>query len=429
MRFVTDSDALAPLAAAISAAPAVGFDCEFLSQDRLVPQLCLLQVAYEAAPSADPPVAPSADAAIGPAGALCVAVVDCLAVDVRPLVSALAAHPLPIAHAPRQDLQLLLNHFGLEIPDVFDVQIAAAFLGLGDQVGYARLVGLVLGHELVKDLQWTEWARRPLSEAQLAYAAADVAHLLPLYRALVGRLGPRLPWVQAESRRLVEAARLAASLREEDAWADVSGAGGLAGRALANAAALAGWRLTAARQLDVPLGRLLPDKLLVDLARRPPRNPEALRRRVEQPEVRERSEELLALLERAATASPPVRPPVRGPLSPRADAWASGLLLIAALVAGQTQIAQRFLATRADAESLARAFDVRGADGIADHPVMRGWRRHVIGEHLAGWLRGDLRLVTDATSGAAVSLEPSAAAEKVAGVAPDSPLPTGELER
>jgi ribonuclease D len=152
---------------------------------------------------------------------------------------------------------------------------------------------------------------------------------------------------------------------------------------------------------------VLPDKLLVDLARRPPRNPEALRRRVEQPEVRERADELVALLDRAAEAQPPSRPPVRGPLSPRADAWASGLLLIAALIAGQTQIAQRFLATRADAESLARAFDARGAEGLAEHPVMRGWRRQVIGERFAGWLRGDLRLVTDAASGAAIDLEPS----------------------
>lgn len=400
MRFVTEIEALAPLAAAISAAPAVGFDCEFLSQDRLVPQLCLLQLAYEERVDAAPGATPGC--------ALRIAVVDCLAVDVRPLVAALASHPLPIAHAPRQDLQLLVNHFGLEIPAVFDVQIAAAFLGLGDQLGYAKLVGLVLGIELAKDLQWTEWARRPLTEAQLAYAAADVAHLLPLYRTLAQRLGPRLPWVQAESQRLVEAARQAAALREEDAWADVSGTGGLPPRPLANAAALAGWRLGLARQLDIPLGRVLPDKLLVDLARRPPRNAEALRRRVEQPQLRERAEELLALFGRAATSPPPDRPPVRGPLSPQATAWASGLLLIAGLIAGQTQIAQRFLATRADAESLARAFDALGPDGIAEHPVMHGWRRHVIGERLAGWLRGELRLVTDEASGAALSLEPSA---------------------
>lgn len=396
MRPVTELRDLAPLAAAIAAAPAVGFDCEFLSQDRLVPQLCLLQLSYEEA------------------GALRVALVDCLAVDIRELVAALAAHPLPIAHAPRQDLQLLLSHFGLEIPRVFDVQIAAAFAGLGDQLGYARLVAAVLGIELAKDLQWTDWARRPLTEAQLAYAAADVEHLLPLHRELAHRLGPRLAWVQAESGRLVAAARQAAALREEDAWEGVSGAGALTPRGLAVAAALAGWRLGLARQLDVPLGRVLPDKALVELARRPPRNLEALRRRVSLPAAGDRAgpllEELMALLGRAQTLEPPARPPPRAPLSPRADAWVSGLLLIAAMVAGQTQIAQRFLATRAEAESLARAFDARGPEGIGEHPVMHGWRRQVIGEPFAAWLRGELSLVTDAESGAAVRLEPAAAA-------------------
>jgi ribonuclease D len=380
MRLVSEPPEVASLAVALAGSAEVGFDCEFLSQDRLVPQLCLLQLVFEEQ------------------GVQQIAMVDCLAVDVRPLAEALAAHPRPIAHAPRQDLQLLAIRFGVEVPQVFDLQTAAAFLGLGDQLGYAKLVAALLGFDLAKDLQWTDWARRPLSAAQLAYAAADVEHLLPLYRALVTRLGPRTGWALDESRRLAEVARQAAELREEDAWEAVSGSGALPPRALAAVVELAGWRLRMARELDLPLGHVISDKKIVELARRPPRDLEALRRRVESAAARERTDELMGLFDRAERNEPPPRSPRRGPLPRRAEAWVSGLLLIVELVSGQEQIAPRLLATRAEVEALARAFDARGDLGIADHPAMNGWRRALIGELCAGWLRGELAIVTDGSN-------------------------------
>lgn len=387
MRLVTDPVEVPSLAAAIdraaAAGVAVGFDCEFLSQDRLVPQLCLLQLALEED------------------GVRQVSLVDCLAVDAAPIAQALAAHPRPVAHAPRQDLQLLLTRFAIELPQVFDLQIAAAFLGLGDQLGYAKLVGSVLGHELTKDSQWTDWARRPLSAAQLAYAAADVEHLLPLYRELAARLGERFEWVVEESARLSGFAKQSVAVSEDSAWEDVSGAGGLPPRALASVAALAAWRLSTARELDRPLGHVLPDKTIVELARRPPRDAEALRRRGGTGVVRERAEALMERLAIAQTQEPPPRPSRRGPLSRRAEEWVSGLLLIVELVAGNEQIAPRFLATRADVEALARAFESSGDVGVANHPVMNGWRRSLLGELCLGWLRGELAIVNDGADAAA----------------------------
>jgi ribonuclease D len=387
-RPVTDPSEVEQWAASIAAATTVGFDCEFLSQDRLVPQLCLLQLVLE-----------RADASPGDAGAAgaasSIVIFDCLAVDVRPIARALAAHPCTVAHAPRQDLQLFAAHFGVELPAVFDLQIAAAFTGLGDQVGYARLVSTVAGVELAKDLQWTDWARRPLSDAQLAYAAADVEYLLPIYRQLVRQLGERTAWVQAESRRVAEIARQAAEVREEDAWEDVAGAAVLPPRSLAYAAALAAWRLRRARQLDLPLGHVLSDKAIVELARRPPRDAQAMRRRVESAAAREHLEELWDVFTGAETAAPPEPPPRRGPPTARAEAWVPGLLLIVELVAGQERIAPRFLATRAEVEALARAFDQRGLEGIAAHPVMNGWRRALVGELCAGWLAGELAIVSE----------------------------------
>jgi ribonuclease D len=377
MRLVSDPSEVDSLAKALAGASEVGFDCEFLSQDRLVPQLCLLQLVFEEH------------------GAPQIAMVDCLAVDIRPLAEALAAHPHPIAHAPRQDLQLLATRFGVEMPQVFDLQTAAAFVGLGDQLGYAKLVAAMLGFELAKDLQWTDWARRPLSSAQLAYAAADVEHLLPLYRTLIARLGPRAAWAREESRRLAAVARQAADLHEDDAWETVSGAGALPPRSLAVVVALAGWRLGMARQLDRPLGHVISDKVIVELARRPPKDVEALRRRIESSAARDRVEELMALFLRAEDRDPPSRPARRGPLPRRAEGWVSGLLLIVELVSGQEQIAPRLLATRAEVEALARAFDARGELGISDHPLMNGWRRPLLGELCAGWLRGELAIVND----------------------------------
>ena len=384
MELVTDAAEVARLAAAIAGAPMVGFDCEFLSQDRLVPRLCLLQLVYEAE------------------GVTHVALVDALAADVRPLAEALAAHRLPIAHAPRQDLQLLAARFAVTVPQVFDLQIAAAFVGLGDQVGYSRLVAAVLGAELEKDSQWTDWAARPLSPAQLAYAAGDVQHLLPLYRDLAARLGPRLSWAVAECQRLAEVAWQAAALQAEDAWEEVSGAAGLPPRATSVVMALAAWRLSTARELDKPLGHVLSDRTLVELARRPPRDVSALRRRCESATARERVEELLPVIQAAERqeAAPRVR---RGPLGRRAEAWVPGLLLIVESVAAREQIAPRLLATRADIESLARAFDQEGVAGAARHPVMNGWRRELVGVVCAGWLAGELAIVTDSKGGDGVA--------------------------
>ncbi len=398
MRHVTEPHEVEPLAQSIAAAAIVGFDCEFLSQDRLVPQLCLLQLVL--AGSGDS----GSGGESGEPAAQEIYVVDCLAVDVRSLIEALAAHPQLVAHAPRQDLQLFASRFGVAMPQVFDLQIGAAFVGLGDQVGYARLVGGLLGVELAKDLQWTDWARRPLSEAHLAYAVADVAYLLPLHRELSRRLGARAQWVRVESARIAELARLAAQVPLEDAWEDVSGAGALPPRQLAAVSALAQWRLAKARVVDKPLGHVLSDKVIVELARRPPRDVAALSRRVQSADALEHAAELLAAMVASESAEPPALPARKLPLGARGDAWVTGLLLIVELIATQEHIAPRFLATRAEVEALARAYDLRGEAGLAAHPVMSGWRRQLLGELCAGWLRGELAIVSDAREGSAASV-------------------------
>ena len=184
---------VAAIAASIGAAPLVAFDLEFLAQDRLVPTLCLVQVAWLEHIRLDAPAA--AIVAAPPS----VRLIDPLAVDVSPIARALAAHPCVVAHAPRQDLAILAARFGVAVPDILDTQVMAAFAGIGDQVGFAALANELLGLSLGKELQWTDWAARPLSEAHLSYADADVRHLPAIYAKLAARLGDRLAWARAES--------------------------------------------------------------------------------------------------------------------------------------------------------------------------------------------------------------------------------------
>src|SRR5215510_10714540 len=181
-----DAEAVAAITASIEAAPLVAFDLEFLAQDRLVPTLCLVQVAWLEHIRLDAPAA-----AIVAAPPI-VRLIDPLAVDVSPIVQALGAHPCAVAHAPRQDLAILAARFGVTMPSIFDTQVMAAFAGMGDQIGFAALANELLGLSLGKDQQWTDWAARPLSDAQLAYADADVRHLPAIYAKLANRLGERL---------------------------------------------------------------------------------------------------------------------------------------------------------------------------------------------------------------------------------------------
>ncbi|HET7499501.1 MAG TPA: HRDC domain-containing protein [Kofleriaceae bacterium] len=391
---------MAAITAAIGAAPLVAFDLEFLAQDRLVPTLCLVQVAWLEHVPLD-----------APAGAIVatppeVRLVDPLAVDVAPLIRALAAHPLTIAHAPRQDLALLASRFGVAMPAIVDTQVMAAFAGIGDQVGFAALAREVLGMTLGKEQQWTNWAARPLSEAQLAYADADVRHLPAIYARLAARLGERLGWARAESAEVAAEAVSAGNVTPETAWRQVSGLRGLDAPTLAAVIELAAWRQRVCVELDRPLGQVLHDKLILDLARHRPRDPSAIRSfKGISAIARQRAGDIVAAIAAARPGAVPTIAATRPPRA-RAQRWSEMLLAIVQLVADQTGVAARLLATRADAEELARAVDERGLSAADALPAMTGWRRDVIGQPWIGWLTGELALIGDVHAAHGVRLVP-----------------------
>jgi ribonuclease D len=389
---VSEAGEVAGVAQAIAAAPVVAFDLEFASADRLVPVLCLVQVAW-----LDDHTALDAPATAIVASPPQVRLVDPLATDAAPIAEALAAHPLVVAHAPRQDLALLAARFGTGMPGLVDTQLMAAFLGLGDQLGLASLANELLGLALAKEQQWTDWVARPLTEAQLAYADADVRHLPALYAILAARLGSRVAWVRQESARIVADAVAAAQVTPETAWRQVSGARGHDPITQAAVVELAAWRQRLAMELDRPLGQVLTDKLLVELARQRPHGAQAVRQlKGLLPLVKTRAEELVRLLGRVRPAGGSAeRAAPRGAASPRAQRWAEMLLAIVQLVADETKIAPRLLATRADAEELARVVDEGGLAAAAHLPAFSSWRREVLGTALEGWLLGRIAIVGD----------------------------------
>jgi len=388
VRLVADATEIAAIADAIARAPLAAFDLEFVSADRLVPLLALVQVAWH--PAFD------AGAAKTVAGDPDVRLVDPIAGDAGPVVRALAAHPCVIAHAPRQDLALLAARFGAELPGLVDTQLMAAFAGHGDQIGYASLANELLGTSLAKDQQWTSWDKRPLTDAQLTYAVADVHYLPAIYARLASRLGPRVAWVREETARISADALAAARVTPEDAWRNVGGTRGLDAAALAAVTALAAWRQRTAIELDRPLGQVLADKTLVDLARQRPTSAAGVRElKGLSPLAKTRADAIASAIAgvpavSATRVAGKASARVNASPSARAQRWAEVLLVIAHAVADAAGIAERLIATRSDAEDFARAVDEHGASSpqVAALPALATWRRELLGNAWLGWLEG-----------------------------------------
>jgi ribonuclease D len=411
---VTDPDEVAAIAERIGKAPLAAFDVEFVSQDRLVPTLCVVQVAWlREHADLDAPV--EKIVALEPE----VRLIDALATDAGPVVRALAAHPLVVAHAARQDLGLFAQRFGATLPGLVDTQLMAAFAGLGDQVGLAALAAEVVGVQMGKEQQWTDWQRRPLTDAQLAYAVADVRYLHAIYARLAAKLGPRVTWVREESRQVGAVATAAAAVTPETAWQQIGGARGLDGAAQTALIALAAWRHRTAVDMDRPLGQVLNDKVLLELARYRPSNPGGVRAvKGMSPIAKTRADEIVRAMAEAKTALAEARavivseadteaaqaategkgkPPWRA-ASVRAQRWSEMLIAIVQLVADEAGIAARLLGTRADAEEAARMVDSKGIEAARHLPAFSTWRRAVIGDVWEGWLAGRIAIVGDAAA-------------------------------
>ena len=214
------------------------------------------------------------------AGETEVALVDTLApgLDLAPL-GALLANPavLKVLHACRQDVEIFVLRFGAAPAPLFDTQIAAMVAGFGDQASYDGLVRALAGAHIDKAHRFSDWAARPLSEAQMAYAAADVTHLRTVYRALAARLEAegRTAWVAEEMAALADADAYRPD--PEAAWEKLHPRTG-SRRFLAVLRAMAAWREREAQRVNIPRQRLLRDETLLEVAATMPATPTDLAR-------------------------------------------------------------------------------------------------------------------------------------------------------
>ena len=179
---ITDSAELAALCERLRSEPYVTVDTEFMRERTYWPELCVVQVGWEERLSRS-------------------SMPWRLAWILAPLGALLAdTTVVKVFHAARQDVEIFLQMFGAVPVPLFDTQVAAMVAGFGDQVGYDSLVAGLAGGQIDKAHRFSDWSARPLSPAQVAYAAADVTYLRTVYERLTARLEKegRLPWVSEE---------------------------------------------------------------------------------------------------------------------------------------------------------------------------------------------------------------------------------------
>ncbi|HXO20966.1 MAG TPA: ribonuclease D [Thermoanaerobaculia bacterium] len=363
---VVASDAgLAAAAAAWAGAPVLALDTEFVRERTFFPRLGLLQVSD------------------GRTAYL----IDPLAVRDRAPLLAMLADPatLKILHSGSEDLEVFHRALGTLPTPLFDIQVGAALAGVGTSLSYQRLVAAVLGVELDKGETRTDWLARPLSAAQLSYAAEDVAFMLPVYerlRADLEGLG-RLAWAREDSAALLATVeRLDAD--PETAYLRVRGMGRLNRRQLGVLQALAAWRDREARRRDLPRSFVLKNDLLLALATRQPADPGDLRRLPGfDPRQSARDGSLWLDLIREAKARPDSELPPetpRPPATPAARELETKLRKIVAATAADLGLSPELLAARRTLDALLQS---AWNDPQPRLPrELEGWRREVVGEEL-----------------------------------------------
>ena len=369
---VTDTATLAALCERLSTADFVTVDTEFMRESTYYPDLCLVQVASPDEAAAIDPKAPG--------------------IDLAPLLKLLVEDAvLKVFHAGGQDLEIIYNLTGKTPAPLFDTQIAAMALGLGEQIGYTNLVAAYSGVQIDKGARFTDWARRPLNDRQLDYAIGDVTHLASLFPKMVDKLRRtgRGDWLDEEMARACDPATYAND--PEKAWTRLR----LPSRkpeVLGRLKALAKWREIEAQDKDVPRGRIVKDETLGDLAGSPPRSQADLAK------VRGLSaawgsnaigDRLIRALQDAEPLPAdemPAREAQRPGLSSEGALIADLLKLLLKIRSKETGVAPKLIVRGDDLDALAAG--VR--DGL---PVLNSWRRGLFGDDALALVEGRLGFV------------------------------------
>ena len=382
MQPITTTSELAAVCRRMATLPFVTVDTEFLRETTYYPLLCVAQMA-------------SADEAV---------VIDALApdIDLAPFFELMADEKvMKVFHAARQDIEIVWHRAKLIPHPIFDTQVAAMVLGYGDSISYDQLVQRITGDTLDKSYRFTDWTRRPLSEAQLSYAISDVTHLRQVYTSLVDDLGRRgrVDWVQEEMRVLTSADTY--RMDPENAWRRLK-TRVRKPKELGVLIEVAAWREREAQARDVPRSRVLKDEVVGDIAVQAPNTLEKLKHLRSLPKGFERSrtaEGIVAAvmrgLERDAKTLPHLArlpPPVNG------TAVVELLKVLLRMISERHHVAAKVIATVDDLERIA-------ADDDAAVPALAGWRRELFGERALALKHGKLSLAIERGRVAAVERE------------------------
>src|SRR3954468_11454865 len=349
----------------------LGLDTEFMPEGRYRPLLCLVQIAV--------------------AGEVAVlAPLDGLAPG--PLAEVLADPAIEIVlHAGRQDVAILRRELRTTFTNVFDTQVAAGFAGFSAQAGYNGLLHDVLRIRLPKTASFTRWDARPLTDEQIRYARGDVEHLLPLADDIQRRLldRGRLEWAREECVAIAEATD---ERDPEEVWRRLPRVSGLDPRERAVAQALTAWRERTAAAEDRPVGAILRDPTVVELAKRQPagRRDLAQIRGLTPDVVRRRGDDVIAAIERGRQAEPILLEEAERSPSEAVDgptiALAESLVRTRAQEAG---LAYELIAARADLTPVVVA--ARRGQPEPEVRTLQGWRRELVGSELLELLAGRRR--------------------------------------
>jgi ribonuclease D len=370
---LTSTEALAAFCARAATAPYVTVDTEFLRERTYFAQLCLVQMALPGTDDAD-------------------------AVLIDPLAEGLSLAPLyelfrnpavvKVFHAARQDLEIFHVEGGVVPTPLFDTQIAAMVCGYGDQVGYETLVRKITKGGVDKSSRFTDWSRRPLSDAQKTYALADVTHLRQIYEHLAAQLekSGRTAWMEEELAILTDASNYV--VEPSEAWRRLKLRSN-SGRFLAIVQALAAFRERFAQERNIPRSRVVKDDALMELASSKPKTLDDLgKSRLLLREARrgEIADGLIAAVAEGMAADPKTFPALpegryRSSLNP---ALADLMRVLLKAKAEEAGVSHELIASASDLDDIAA--------GHHDGLWSKGWRRVVFGEDALRLCRGEIAL-------------------------------------
>jgi ribonuclease D len=372
MSLITTTDALAAVCARMARHPSVTVDTEFLRETTYYPLLCVAQIA-------------SADEAV---------VIDALApgIDLAPFFALLADEKIvKVFHAARQDIEIVWNMAKIIPHPIFDSQVAAMVLGYGDSISYDQLVQRITGDVLDKSNRFTDWTRRPLTDAQITYALSDVTHLRSVYSKLAADLEKRgrTNWVEAEMGILTSPETY--RMDPANAWERLK-TRVRKPKELAVLMEIAAWREREAQTRDVPRSRVLKDDVLGDIATQAPTTIEKLGHLRSLPKGFERSrwgEAIVEAVQRGLERDPKTLPRFeRFRPAQNGAATVELLKVLLRMTAESHGVAAKVIATVDELDRIA-------ADDDADVPAMKGWRRELFGDKAIALKHGKLALAVD----------------------------------